>query len=553
MRHTIITAVVALMAFVTAQAQTAIEIVYSGASASVSIPTGVAGVTAAVNGANVTILSTTTTNEYVYRVRGQSPDGSLLISGSYKLQLQLAGLNLTNAHGGAAIDVECGKRIAVELMAGTQNSLADAAGTQKGAFYFKGHAEFEGSGTLSVTGRAKHAICAKEYIELKSSTGTINVLGAVSDGIHCGKGKVNDDNNYFLMKGGVVNIMNVAGDGIDSDDYGVLTIEGGALSVNVGAGATALKADSTVTIRGGLINLSVEGDDSEAIRARYAVSIAGGTTTIAVKGDGSKGIKAKRYEVSDATATVRNGGFLTIGGGTTTIDVQGGNLTNPDTGDTDKCMAASVDADMQMTDGTLSLTAMGPEARTLNVKGSQTLSGGQLEEMRSPWAVDTRDYRYDMTAYVDVSLDGMPLADYSRVAVGAFVGNRCVGFARFSTADYGTLRIRSNESTAQTVGFCLYDYETGITHALKPSQEVVFTPDGCVGQPGAPLRLVYTIPQKGDVNGDRLLNVTDVTTLINYILGKQPAAFDVRLADLNGDGLINVTDVTQVINAILGK
>ena len=50
-----------------------------------------------------------------------------------------------------------------------------------------------------------------------------------------------------------------------------------------------------------------------------------------------------------------------------------------------------------------------------------------------------------------------------------------------------------------------------------------------------------------------MLNVTDVTTLINYILGKQPAAFDVRLADLNGDGLINVTDVTQVINAILGK
>jgi hypothetical protein len=208
---------------------------------------------------------------------------------------------------------------------------------------------------------------------------------------------------------------------------------------------------------------------------------------------------------------------------------------------------------MQMTDGTLSLTAMGPEARTLNVKGTQTLSGGQLEEMRSPWAVDTRDYRYDMTAYVDVSLDGMPLADYSRVAVGAFVDNRCVGFARFSTADYGTLRIRSNESTAQTVGFCLYDYETGITHALTPSQEVVFTPDGCVGQPGAPLRLAYTTPQNGDVNGDRLLNVTDVTTLINYILGKQPAAFDVRLADLNGDGLINVTDVTQVINAILGK
>ena len=53
------------------------------------------------------------------------------------------------------------------------------------------------------------------------------MLGAVSDGIHCGKGKVNNEHNYFLMRGGNVNILNVSGDGIDSDDFGTVNIEGG--------------------------------------------------------------------------------------------------------------------------------------------------------------------------------------------------------------------------------------------------------------------------------------------------------------------------------------
>ena len=189
-------------------AQGTIEITFDGKSADVSIPADVEGVTATKNGANVTIRSATTTTEYTYRVSGQSPDGSLTINGDYKLTLQLAGLPLTNAHGGAAIDVECGKRIAVELVEGTVNTLEDSQfGAQKAALYFKGHPEFEGGGTLNVTGHLKHAICAKEYMELKSSTGTINVLGAPSDGLHCGKGKVANEHNYFLMKGGNTKIL----------------------------------------------------------------------------------------------------------------------------------------------------------------------------------------------------------------------------------------------------------------------------------------------------------------------------------------------------------
>ena len=57
-----------------------------------------------------------------------------------------------------------------------------------------------------------------------------------------------------------------------------------------------------------------------------------------------------------------------------------------------------------------------------------------------------------------------------------------------------------------------------------------------------------TIP--GDVNGDGRVNVSDVSTLINMILGI--TTMDQTAADVNGDGRVNVSDVTSLINIILG-
>ena len=57
------------------------------------------------------------------------------------------------------------------------------------------------------------------------------------------------------------------------------------------------------------------------------------------------------------------------------------------------------------------------------------------------------------------------------------------------------------------------------------------------------------IPE-GDLNGDSAVNVGDVTTLVNMILGKTPMSDD---ADLNGDDAVNVGDVTTLVNKILGK
>ena len=56
--------------------------------------------------------------------------------------------------------------------------------------------------------------------------------------------------------------------------------------------------------------------------------------------------------------------------------------------------------------------------------------------------------------------------------------------------------------------------------------------------------------EAGDVNGDGRVNVSDVTALINMILGM--TAMDQEAADVNGDGRVNVSDVTALINIILG-
>ena len=58
-------------------------------------------------------------------------------------------------------------------------------------------------------------------------------------------------------------------------------------------------------------------------------------------------------------------------------------------------------------------------------------------------------------------------------------------------------------------------------------------------------------PLMGDVNGDGEVNISDVTTLIDYLLAMQPGDLFDAAADVNGDGEINITDVTAIIDLLL--
>ena len=349
-----------------------INVKYNGSTATVTIPASFSGVTCTSgNSSHVVINCTNTTQEYPYYLEGSSLNGSLTINGEYKLTVILGGVSLTSGKG-AAIDIECGKRIDFILQEGTTNTLSDyAGGDQKAALYTKGHAEFKGAGTLNVKGNLKHAIAAKEYIELKGSLGTINILGAVSDGIHCGKGeKGNTEDNIFRMNGGTINISNCGSDCIDYLYYGNVKIKGGNLTLNVSQkDVSGIKCDSLFTMSGGNVSLAVSGIISEGIRTVYKGTFSGGKITGTVSANGSRGIRGKK--TTKTTDTTLNGGFLDFTGTDVSLVVSGG--TN--TADQSKCFGIKADQTLNQTAGDISITVSNSAATDIKA-GTDNWTGG---------------------------------------------------------------------------------------------------------------------------------------------------------------------------------
>ena len=59
----------------------------------------------------------------------------------------------------------------------------------------------------------------------------------------------------------------------------------------------------------------------------------------------------------------------------------------------------------------------------------------------------------------------------------------------------------------------------------------------------------YPIGIEGDVNGDGIVNGTDIQAVINFIVAGE---FDEN-ADINKDGKVNGTDIQEIINIIVGQ
>jgi len=56
----------------------------------------------------------------------------------------------------------------------------------------------------------------------------------------------------------------------------------------------------------------------------------------------------------------------------------------------------------------------------------------------------------------------------------------------------------------------------------------------------------------GDINQDSIINVLDIISLINFVLGLDtPTSDEMILSDLNQDGIINVLDIVSLVNLIL--
>lgn len=479
----LLTALALLASTASLMAQT-IDIFYSGNTANVTIPADVTDVEVTKNGAHVTITSSTTSTEYTYHVTGKTVDGSLTINGSYKLTLQLDGVNIKSTKG-AAIDIECGKRTAVELMPGTVSTLSDCTGgSQKAALYFSGHPEFEGSGILNVKGNSKHAICAKEYIQMKKSLGTINVLGAASDGIHCGKGKVSEwddnmilnENELFICDGGIINISNTGSDCIDAGDYGSMYIKGGHLNLDVSSSnASALKCINTFILDGGALNIDINGTTSEGIYVNNEAQFKSGEIYIDITGNGSKGIKGKQKSSTPYT----NGGNAQFCGASVTIIARGSDFVADS--DTTHCVGISIDGNLTQTQGDISVTTVGTEARSVTCDG--TLKGS-FNTYATMWYANPYQYRYSMMTYANIYINDDNISASDLYAIGAFAGDECRGTYQHSGSSYGYFRIYSNAEN-EDITFKVYNKETG--ELLSPDYTLAFASDNTIGSPSSPI------------------------------------------------------------------
>jgi len=290
-------------------------ITYDGQQATVT-PENVAGITSEVNGAAVTLTNANEDREMCFILSGESTEGSFTYNGTFKACIRLAGLSLKSTTG-AALDIKCGKRIALELLEGTENYLEDAPDSlgQKAALYCKGHLEVSKGGSLTVKGNYTHAIKTKEYMLVKSTTGSINVIGAEGDGIHAGQ--------YFKMNGGSVTVSGVKGDGIqgeatqEGDDFdGQVILRGGTLNVSVTErDVAAIKCDSLINLSGGNITLTTTGDGNKGLKSKDEILIKGGEISITQSGKYIVENNDPGYVVG-----IKASGNLDISGGTIVIN-----------------------------------------------------------------------------------------------------------------------------------------------------------------------------------------------------------------------------------------
>lgn len=312
-------------------ASSAVYITYGQSDVSVVNPFVADGVVVTTDGANVVVNAEVGAKEVTYVLSGSSNNGSFKLYSNYKVQLVLNNLTLTNSVG-PALNIQSSKSCAM-VVNGT-NTLADgtpyntSTEDQKGTIFSEGQIKFSGTGTLSVAGNNRHAICSDDYISIGS--GTILITKAANDGINA--------NDYFEMSGGSLTISNTNGDGIDAGK-GYFTLNGGDIAItSTAADVKGIKGDSTITVNGGKIVMSVSGNQS-------------------------KGIKP-------GLGYFQNGGEVVI---TTTGDVV---VTN---GDPSYCTAIKCDQHFNMTSGTLTINSSGKGGKGVSADGDIRISGGTIE------------------------------------------------------------------------------------------------------------------------------------------------------------------------------
>lgn len=312
-----------------------ISISYDGSSATVS---GAAeGVTVTTDGAHVTVISTV--KGVAYQLSGATSDGSFKIYSSYKFQLTLNGVDITNPTG-AAINNQ-GKRCYLVVNDGTTNTLTDGTSysipdgeDMKATLFSEGKLDFSGKGTLQVYSNCKNGIASDDYLYIRPGS-NIYVKSTTNHGM-----KANDG---IIVRGGVVNVEVSAAmaKAIKSDAY--IQIDGGRVTaITTGAsaydsddqeykGCAAIKSDSIMVVNGGEVLAKSTGQGGKAISTDQTLTVNGGTIKAIASGNnygsGNNSVAAKAIK-ADGDLTINGGLIMARASAHEAIETKGNLLVN---------------------------------------------------------------------------------------------------------------------------------------------------------------------------------------------------------------------------------
>ncbi len=370
------------------------------------------GISTSNTAGHAVIESTITDQEINYVVSGITTNGSLKIYGTYKFNLLLNGTSITNPQG-AAINIQCGKKITVQAVDKTNNQLMDGTvytltegEDMKGTLFSEGQLIFMGTGTLSIIGKYKHAIATDDYCRIQD--GDITIIGAVGDAIHA--------NDYIQIDGGKLTTK-TAGDGLDCEE-GYITIVGGTQVIKTtGKKGHGLKSETDININTtGTLDVSVEGIASKGMSAGANINIYEGSITIktagsavyeteeadfaspaGIKCDGELIIEGGVLNITSSGAGgkgISADGNLVINNGIITVVTSGDNFVYNN--DNTAAKAIKSDANVTINGGTISIKTSKTEAEGLESKDILTITGGTIE-------IEAHDDCINATNHINIS------------------------------------------------------------------------------------------------------------------------------------------------------
>ena len=81
-----------------------------------------------------------------------------------------------------------------------------------------------------------------------------------------------------------------------------------------------------------------------------------------------------------------------------------------------------------------------------------------------------------------------------------------------------------------------------------------FGPNGKIDAMAGIIKVIETMPHPlGDANADGIFDISDLSIMIDYLLGKRTSLLIPSVADVNGNGMIDVGDVAGMVDMLLHK